>query len=214
MEKDNESIKVWDKLAKLYQDKFMDLNLYNDTYNLFLKLIERKNSLDVLEIGCGPGNITKYLLAIIPELKITAIDSSSNMIELAKKNNPSAQFIKMDMREIHRIDNLYDGIIGGFCIPYLSKSDCIQFISNCKNLLRNSGIIYLSFVEGDYDNSGFQVGSSGDKLYFYYHSLKLLQKTLGTNGFAVKHIIYKKYTKSDNTEETHTIIIAKKESKP
>ena len=210
MDKYQETFKTWNKLATLYQDKFMNLDLYNDTYDKFLKLVKKQQGLNILEIGCGPGNICKYLLTKNSELKISGIDMSSNMIELAQRNNPSAQFLEMDIREISSLKNEYNGIICGFCMPYLSQSDCINLIANCKNLLKNSGTLYLSFVEGDYSKSGYQVGSSGDKMYFYYHPLDLLQETLKTNFFKTEHLIHKHYTKADNTEEIHTIIIVSK----
>ena len=183
MDRYQETFKTWNKLATLYQDKFMNLDLYNDTYDKFLKLVKKQQGLNILEIGCGPGNICKYLLTKNSELKISGIDMSSNMIELAQRNNPSAQFLEMDIREISSLKNEYDAIICGFCMPYLSQSDCINLIANCKNLLKNSGTLYLSFVEGDYSKSGYQVGSSGDKMYFYYHPLDLLQETLKAHCF-------------------------------
>jgi 2-polyprenyl-3-methyl-5-hydroxy-6-metoxy-1,4-benzoquinol methylase len=210
MDRYQETFKTWNKLAILYQDKFMNLNLYNDTYDKFLRLVKKQNGLNVFEIGCGPGNICKYLLTKNPELKISAIDVSSNMIELAQRNNPSAQFLEMDIREISHLKKEYDGIICGFCIPYLSQSDTINLITHCKKLLKKSGILYLSFVEGDYSQSGYQVGTSGDKMYFYYHPLELLQETLQANCFQTEHLIHKQYTKADNTEEIHTIIIVSK----
>ena len=210
MDKYQETFKTWNKLATLYQDKFMNLDLYNDTYDKFLKLVKKQQGLNILEIGCGPGNICKYLLTKNSELKISGIDMSSNMIELAQRNNPSAQFLEMDIREISSLKNEYNGIICGFCMPYLSQSDCINLIANCKNLLKNSGTLYLSFVEGDYSKSGYQISSSGDKMYFYYHPLDLLQETLKTNFFKTEHLIHKQYTKADNTEEIHTIIIVSK----
>ena len=33
-DKYTETFETWDKVAKLYQDLFMDLNLYDDTYDL------------------------------------------------------------------------------------------------------------------------------------------------------------------------------------
>jgi 2-polyprenyl-3-methyl-5-hydroxy-6-metoxy-1,4-benzoquinol methylase len=210
VDKYQETFKTWNKLATLYQDKFMNLDLYNDTYDKFLKLVKKQQGLNILEIGCGPGNICKYLLTKNSELKISGIDVSSNMIELAQRNNPSAQFLEMDIREISSLKNEYDGIICGFCMPYLSQSDCINLIVNCKSLLKNSGTLYLSFVEGDYSKSGYQVGSNGDKMYFYYHPLTFLQETLKAHCFKTEHLIHKQYTKADNTEEMHSIIIVSK----
>ena len=210
MDRYQETFKTWNKLAPLYQDKFMNLDLYNDTYDKFLCLVKTQQGLNIIDLGCGPGNICKYLLTKNPELQITAIDVSSNMIELARRNNPSAQFLTMDIREISRLKKEYDGIICGFCMPYLSQSDLINLITHCKNLLKKTGILYLSYVEGNYSQSGYQVGSNGTKMYFYYHPLDLLQETLQANCFKTEHLIHKHYTKADHTEEIHTIIIVSK----
>jgi len=210
MNKYQKTFSTWDKLAQIYQDKFMEFALYNDTYDTFLISINNYSSAKVLEVGCGPGNISKYLLSKNPELQITAIDASKNMIELAKMNNPTVQCIEMDARKINKLTDQYDAVICGFCMPYLSQSDVIDLISNCKNRLKNAGTLYLSFVEGDDSKSGYQVGSSGDKMYFYYHPLDVLQETLKAHCFKTEHLIHKQYTKADNTVEIHTIIIASK----
>ena len=201
------TFKTWDKVAKLYEDKFMNLDLYDDTYDAFCEHITKVNPA-ILEIGCGPGSITKYLLTKRPDFNIKAIDVSPNMIELAKKNNPSANFKVMDSRDISQLETKFDAVICGFCLPYLSELDCSKLIKDCKNLLNDKGIIYLSFVEGDYTKSGYQAGSSGDKTYFYYHSLNNLQKELKENSFDTIKLFHINYNKKDGTEEIHTIILA------
>lgn len=45
------------------------------------------------------------------------------MIELAKKNNPTAYFDVMDSRHIGELTDSYDAIICGFCLPYLSDQE-------------------------------------------------------------------------------------------
>lgn len=209
MNKYLETFQTWDKIANLYQDKFMHLDLYNDTYDSFLDLIKKSNS-SILDIGCGPGNITQYLLDKQRNLKITGIDISENMIALARKNNPNATFITMDSRNIHRINVKYDAIICGFCIPYLSDSDCEKLISDCNDLLGASGILYLSFVDGNYKDSGYIKGSGGDRTFFYYHSIKKLQETIQLKHYDTIKLISKNYIKADGTNEKHTIIILKK----
>ena len=43
----------------------------------------------VLELGCGPGNLSKQLLSLRPDLKITATDLAPDMLEIAQETNPS-----------------------------------------------------------------------------------------------------------------------------
>jgi 2-polyprenyl-3-methyl-5-hydroxy-6-metoxy-1,4-benzoquinol methylase len=183
--------------------------VYNDSYDAFLELIVKTNA-SVLEVGCGPGNITKYLLTKRTDLKIKGIDISEHMIELARKNNPTAEFEKMDCRQIDSLNKKYDAIVCGFCMPYLSNTDCIKLIADCKNLLNDSGILYLSFVAGNYENSGYISGSSGDRTYFYYHNLNNLETTLKSNDFETNKLILKNYIKTDGTDEIHTVLVSQK----
>jgi SAM-dependent methyltransferase len=204
-----ETFETWNKVASLYQEKFMGLDLYNDTYDLICNAVI-KNKATILEIGCGPGNITKYLLSKRPDFNIFGIDIAPNMIELAKINNPKANFAVMDSRNISEIETKYDAIVCGFCLPYLSETDSQKLIFEANNLLNDSGFLYLSFVEGDPNKSGFQVGSSGDRSYFYYHNLDQLKTRLLENSFEDLKIFNVKYKKSEKEQDIHTIITAKK----
>ena len=204
-----ETHRTWNNIAQLYEDKFMHLELYNDTYQTFCDLL---SSLDasILEIGCGPGNITQQLLSSNPNLKILATDISQNMIDLAKKNNPDIDTLVLDARNLKTLNRKFDGIICGFTVPYLSKEDCIEMLSECAQLLNSHGIIYISFVPGDYNESGFISGSTGKRTFFYYHSLKTIQTTLESNKMSIIKLQDKTYNKSDHQFEIHTILIAKK----
>ncbi len=115
------TFETWNKIAGLYQDKFMDLDLYNDTYDRFCEEILNVDA-KVLEIGCGPGNITRYILSKRPDLILEGIDVAPDMILLAQKNNPGAVFHEMDARKIDMLGGKYDAVVCGFCMPYLSKS--------------------------------------------------------------------------------------------
>ncbi len=97
MNKYKTTFKTWNKITALYQDRFMDLDIYNQSYDLFCKLIKKKEA-RVFKIGCGPGNITKYLLSKRPDFSIKAIDIAPNMIKLARESNPGGDFDIMDCR--------------------------------------------------------------------------------------------------------------------
>ena len=139
----------------------------------------------ILEIGCGPGNITNYLLSKRPDFEILGTDIAPNMIELAKKNNPKASFTIMDCRQIDQLKTTYNGIVGGFCLPYLSDLDAAKLVTDCSNLLSENGLIYLSFVEGNPDKSDYQVSSSGDRVYFHFYQLDSIKKLLTDNNFCL-----------------------------
>ncbi len=210
MDKYKETFDTWNMVASIYQDKFMDLDLYNETYDYICKSIDKYQA-QLLEIGCGPGNITKYLLSKRPDFDIFGIDVAPNMIELAKLNNPTAKFAVMDSRRIDGLDMKYDGIISGFCLPYLSPNECKELISNSYNLLYENGLIYLSFVEGNHRKSGFQV-SSGGRVYFNFHTLNKIKEQLTENKFSGIEVFKVRYKRSDLEYETHTIVTGRKKN--
>ena len=202
------TIATWKKLASLYQEKFMNLTLYDESYDLFLNLIKRRTP-SILEIGCGPGNITKYLLKKIPNANILATDVATEMLVLAKKNNPSIRVKQLDARAIHTLEATFDGIVVGFCTPYLDKEAVNNLLNSCYSKLLEEGVLYLSTIEGDYNDSGFKEGSTGDQAYVYYYSKDQLKKMFLAANFELVSEITIPYP-NNNFTENHLIYLLKK----
>jgi cyclopropane fatty-acyl-phospholipid synthase-like methyltransferase len=205
----DETLNTWNKVAQLYQEKFMDLDLYDESYALFSSAIEKQNA-SILEIGCGPGNISRYLLKLHQDFIIHGIDFAPNMIELAKVNIPKATFEVRDARDISQLSKTFDGIIAGFCLPYLSGEESKQLILDANSLLNENGILYLSFVEGDPAQSGLKVSSTGDRAFFHYHELSTLTRAIVEAGFENPLCLHVNYGDASSKQEIHTILIAKK----
>ncbi len=207
MDKTKIAVGIFDKLATGYQDKFMDVSLYSDSFDFFLKHIKQNAS--IVELACGPGNITQHLLNKRPDLKILGTDLSPNMISLAGINNPTAEFKLMDCRAIDSLNETYDAVMCGFCLPYLSKEEAIQLIVDSSKVLNQNGIIYISTMEDDYTNSKFEKGSSGDEIFMHYHEEGYLSKALTENNFKITYIDSKHYF-SGEKKVTDLILIAEK----
>ena len=209
MDKYQETFDTWNKMAKKYEDQFMDLELYNDTYDIFCDTLEKPDA-SVLDVGCGPGNTSIYLLKRNPELKITGIDVSQQMIKRAKHHLSMATFQVMDCRELHLLNKKYEGIICGFVLPYLSLMDCRKLFSDCSQLLETNGALYLSFVPATSQLSKILTGENGERMHFYCHTIENIKQKLESNQFRNFQIYHKVYQKRDQNKEIHTVIIAKK----
>lgn len=204
-----ETFTTWNKITKIYEDKFMNLDLYNDTYDFFCKSLTKRNA-KILDVGCGPGNITKYILDQRADFDVLGIDIAPNMVQLAMANNPTANFRVMDVKQIHQLKFNYDGIVAGFCIPYLSAEETFHLISSAYDLLHKNGVLYLSFVEGNAIQSGFKSNSEGDQVYFHYHQLATLKAEMLRLGFKEPQIFEVDFPRSASEKEIHTIMIAEK----
>ena len=199
---------TWNKVAQLYQQKFMNLDLYNDTYDRFCQLVEKEHAA-VLELGCGPGNITRYLLQQRPDLYIEAIDMAPAMIELARENVPGARFRVLDVRALHTVKGTYDAIMCGFCLPYLSKEDCTRLFADCARLLTTGGIAYFSTIQAGQEHAGYQASTTGDKTYVYNHPTRRLLEQLHEAGFELVEEAHKQYPQGEGVS-THVILFVRK----
>lgn len=200
-----ETFNTWDKVATAYEQKFMQLSIYNKSYKAFMELLP-KDSTAVLDVGCGPGNVIKYMQSMRPNLNFLGIDISENMLSIATKHNPSAQFKIGDARELLKLNLKFDGVVAGFCLPYLSLIDRNNFVKEARSILKENGLLYLSFVEGKEELSGFQINSNGERMFFYYHQQKDLMTELIAENFKniqVHKIMYR-------IGEEHTVLIAQR----
>ena len=203
MDKYRITFETWNNVAQTYREKFMGLDLYNDTYDTFCSLLHKKAT--VLEVGCGPGMISKYISAKRPDLGIDACDVSPNMIAIAEQEVPAANFFTLDARALHTLRKNYTAIISGFCIPYLSKEDVQKFFRDCAALVEKNGMLYLSFIEGNYEDSGFKTGSTGDRAFVYYYNEAFITSSLKENGFECLNAFRKSHA-----SEIHLVILARK----
>jgi ubiquinone/menaquinone biosynthesis C-methylase UbiE len=175
---------VFNKWADVYQTRFMDVSAYATALDLFINLLPHPSS-SVLEIACGPGNITKYVLSKKPDLNIHGIDLAPNMVDLARLNCPGATFEVMDCRHVNTLTKKFDGIIAGFCLPYLNQFEVEDLIRDISLLLNEGGSLYISTIEDSFLKSGLKKGSTGDELFTYYYELKDIESPLSKYGLKI-----------------------------
>ncbi|WDC85648.1 class I SAM-dependent methyltransferase [Caloramator sp. mosi_1] len=107
-------------------------NHNEEKINKILQLIEIKDNLDILDVGCGTGILESFLLKYNPN-SITAVDISDKMIEVAKSkyDNNKINFITQDIME-HK--GVYDLIIVYSAYPHFyDKRALVEHLSSMLN---------------------------------------------------------------------------------
>ena len=178
------SASAFDKVADRYREKFMGLTLYDDGYREFCELLPPGRA-RVLDAACGPGNVSRYLIAQRPELDLLGIDLAPRMVELARESVPSARFQVHDCRYLAALQMRFDGIICAFGLPYLSHHEVVAFIAGADRALEPQGVLYLSTMLGNSEDSGLERCSSGDEVYVTYHDEKQVLGSLRKCGFGI-----------------------------
>lgn len=212
MDKTRSAVAIFDEHAQAYQDKYMDISPYRDTLDLFCEAIAREQA-QVLELACGPGNLTQYLLQQRPQWQVLGTDLSTKMIQLAQLNNPTATFELMNIKAAGKLTQQFHAVICGFGLPYCSKDAALQLIADLPAILYPAGVVYLSTMEDDYSRSTYQGPSSGGapRLYTYYHEAGYLCAALKDNGFDILHLSRSAIADQETETAKDLVIIAQKQ---
>ena len=205
------SVKRFDEFADQYAKRYENIDDYTDSIEVFCNLI-RTDQPKILELGCGPGNVTKLLKIRFPESQITAIDLAPNMIEIARMHLPDVDFRLMDVRDILSLPEKFDAVMCSFCLPFLSTMDAQKLIADSAELLNREGVIYICTMEGNESDAGFEATSfSGEtKIYFNYHASQDLQVAITASGFAIPHFKLQDYAEQDGHVTKDMIFVAVK----
>jgi 2-polyprenyl-3-methyl-5-hydroxy-6-metoxy-1,4-benzoquinol methylase len=113
----------------------------------------------VLDVGCGTGLPTARQLTDAGHL-VLGIDLSSGMLELARKNVPaaSAEFRQLDVAALRAEGpdgvGQFDGITAFFALLMLPRAEIPYALRLLHGLLRPGGLLALSMVEADLDDTG------------------------------------------------------------
>ena len=207
MKTDKETHATWNKLAEVYAEKFMDQTLYLESIVAFCNLLP--SSPRILELGCGPGNVTRILFDQCENPSILATDYAPSMVALTQKNNPAAKTQVLDCRKMNQLPNAYHGILSGFTLPYLTTQEASDLIADCSKKLLPNGKLYLSYVPGNPADSGYITNGSGDRVLFNYHTAESLQAQMHTNKLNLETTFTVLFPRGEDTEEHHILIATK-----
>lgn len=170
-----------------------------------------KHDSDILDLGCGPGNVISFLSSIKGNTQIDAIDLSNQMLDIAKENLPHINCIREDVRNIDKLEKKYDVVIASFIVVHLNNDETKHLIRVISQTLKPNGLLYMSFIKGV--KQGFEVTSFslGNLIFYNYYEEKFILHELAKNKLQLFDISKKEYIKSNNTSIMHVYLIAQKE---
>jgi trans-aconitate 2-methyltransferase len=77
-----------------------------------------------IDLGCGPGNSTEVLAARYPQAKISGIDSSSDMIEAARRRLPRIRFAVEDL-QAWKDAGPFDVVLANAVLQWVPRHDSL-----------------------------------------------------------------------------------------
>ena len=151
-----------------------------DTFVSFLK-----SGASVLDVGCGDGVKSKYLLD--KGLKVVGIDFSEKMVEIARREVPGATFQVADIKNLSGLKEDFDGILAQAVLLHIPKSEAGAVVKELRDRLVNGGYLYIAVKqkrEGGREEEVLKEDDYGYEYerFFSYFTLPEIQKYVADAG--------------------------------
>jgi tRNA (cmo5U34)-methyltransferase len=152
--KNRDDIQIkFDQISQTYDNQRKKLiPCFDDFYAIAAALADLKmDSPHILDLGAGTGLMSSFILERYPRAKLTLIDISEGMLEVAKvrfKDNPHVTYIAADYSK-YDYNHSYDLVISSLSIHHLEdhqKKTLYQKIFSCMH--KNSLFINADQVLG------------------------------------------------------------------
>jgi len=187
----------YDKIANWWNQRHFESSYGVEQFKKALNFCSNKEN--ALDIGCGAGG---RFIKILEEsgCKITGVDISKEMINLAKINHLNHSFLVEDICT-WQSNKKFDFIFAWDSIFHLPLAQHELVITKLCDNLASGGILMYTF--------GNDVGEATDRWLndtFYYSSIGINQniKLLLSNGLNLLHL------EQDQFPEKHVYVIAQK----
>ncbi len=132
----------------IYDEMYKSFINYNDEFSFYSKILESYNKKDLLEIGCGSGNLAK--LFIKSAINYTGLDLSNDMIKLSKEKNPAGNFIQGDMSNFKLKNKVDSIIITARTTSYLLTNNAVSnALKAIRENLETGGILSFDFIDAN-----------------------------------------------------------------
>lgn len=153
----------------------------------------------VLDAGCGGGLKSRYF--INAGLKVVGLDFSGKMIEIARREVPKGKFFVMDIKDIEKIKENFDGIFIQAVLLHIPKKEIQDVLQKLLKKLNKNGYIYIAVREKKEDGSEEEIKIEKDygyeyQRFFSYFTIDELKNCLNNLELSV---IYENIIPSDNT---------------
>ena len=170
---------TYNKIAEDWFKDHRDDLWWKEGTEKFLSCLPKGAS--ILDVGCGAGVKSGYLTK--NGFKVTGIDFSEKMIEIAKRESPEISFDIVDIYKIEKYPKKFDAIFAQAALLHISKDRIVEVLSKLKEKVNLGGFLYIAVKEkrkGEVEEGIKKENDYGYEYerFFSYYSMAELEKYL------------------------------------
>lgn len=159
----NKTVKSYNEFAQELAHKFDAIGARSKDIELVFSYVKKENP-RVLELGCGNGRDAQEILKRTKNY--LGVDGSKELVNIAKKKLPKAQFDVCLFDKLKFPDCSFDIIIDFASLMHLNKIKLTKILKEISHWLDDSGVLSLSIKEGKY--SQFLSRGFGERIQYSY----------------------------------------------
>lgn len=178
----------YDRVAEQYAASLFQELAYKpfDRHLLMMFAEMVKGRGPVCDIGCGPGQIARYLHD--QGADVMGVDLSAEMIKQAQQLNPDMRFEQADMRTLPFQDGELAGITAFYSVIHIPRSDVTSVLKEFRRVLKPDGWLIVAFHMGDEVLHRDEFFDKPVSLDFTFFQLAEMRGYLEAAGFTLKMI--------------------------
>lgn len=156
--------KAYARIAQSYQESYSEID--EQDWHHWETFISVCAGSKVLDMGCGIGDATKYLLrrGIIP----CGIDFSDEMLDIAKMQNNSIIWVRGNICNCPFPDHSFMGIVISYTINHLNAEMISDLKKEVDRLLVTNGALLLVYHVGTGEEIREDPLDSSLSIYYHY----------------------------------------------
>jgi ubiquinone/menaquinone biosynthesis C-methylase UbiE len=192
---------VAEKYARQFKDELQDKPLDRLLLQAFAKDNKEKGIL--IDLGCGPGQTTRFLKDA-GQTDITGLDLSSEMINQAIKLHPDIHFQTGDLLNLDLPENTYGSAIAFYSIVHFSPDQLTPVFRQVQQILKPNAQFLLSFHCGDTSvhlDEWFEEKVDID--FYMFHPDQIIQSLKDAGFEIIDALVRYPYTREHQTKRAY-----------
>lgn len=142
---------------------------------------------EVCDMGCGPGQIARYLRDA--GTTVFGLDISPRMVEQARQFNPDISFREGNMAPLDLPDGTLAGIAAFYAIVNIPKESLLSVFREMQRVLQPGGLLLLAFHSGNEILHVDEIWERPISMDFFLFQPPAIRQDIEAAGFAIEEII-------------------------
>jgi SAM-dependent methyltransferase len=141
----------------------------------------------VLDLGCGPGHVTRYLAEHGADAR--GVDLSPAMVAEARRLSPELTFDAVDMRELPFDDDAFAAVVAFYSLIHFEDDEFVTACTEVARVLAPGGIFLASFHRGSRVEHFEELWGYAVDLDFRFFEPDEVSALLERTGFEVERVV-------------------------